>query len=1009
MGGIVQATVQRLDTMMSRTALFAAAISLALVCTPIVADSAYAQKRVALVIGNSSYRNVPFLANPVKDAQAMAAKFKEAGFAVINASFDVGYLSFKRAIRDFEDAAGEADINVIYYAGHGIEVDGINYMIPVDARLATTRDAQDEAITLDRLLEAGEGAKQLSLVILDSCRDNPFVHMKPKRTAALRSVTVKPGVTIVEPTHSNTLIYYAARKGSGAEDGDGDHSPFTTALLKYLFVPGQDIRFAFGKVRDEVLKQTGSKQEPFVTGTFGDTIVALNPAPEAPVPAGRGAKPVLDGQAEQIEKDHYEFVKEVGSVKAWKVFLLQHPNGFYSDLARAQLDKAEKLAVLQPDKQPSATPTPTSEEQRTWDRIKDTSNAALLRDFIKRYPTSPLANTAQTRLDAIEREAKEREENARKEREAKAAEEARQKAEREAALKRAEEERKARAAEEARQKAEREAVLKRAEEERLKKLAAEEAQKKAEREAARKREEEERAAKAAEAARQKAERDAVLKREEEERRVKAAAEAERQRVEREAARKREEEERAVQAAEAERQKAERDAVLKREEEERRAKAAAEAERQRVEREAARKREEEERAAQAAEAARQKAEHEAALKREEEEQRAKAATEAERQRVEREAALKRAEEERQAKAAEAARQKAERDAALKRAEEERQAKAAAEAERQRVEREAALKRAEEERQAKAAEAARQKAEREAALKRAEEERAAKAAVEAERARIEREAALKRAEEERQAKEAEAARLKGEREAALKRAEEERAAKAAAEAERQRIEREAALKRAEEERTAKAAEAERQRAEREAALQRAEEERKAKVELVRSAQVELARIGCYVGTPDGEAGAGTREAIKRYQTLRNQKVSNIEINEGFVSELREQSARICPLTCPPGKVAEGEICVVAQPPAVAPAAAPVVRHNVEPEPRRERAKQEEPRTRPVARQRDNEEKPVRRERASREEPRRERASREESRPRVRQEASSPRSSGGGGGGGGGGGHGPIGVGF
>jgi Caspase domain/Putative peptidoglycan binding domain len=997
---------------MRRTALFAAAISLALFCTPVWSDSAYAQKRVALVIGNSGYRNVPFLPNPIKDAKAMVAKFQEAGFAVVKANYDVGYLGFKRAIREFEDAAADADITVVFYAGHGIEVDGVNYMIPVDAKLVTTRDAQDEAITLDRLLEAAEGAKQLSLVILDSCRDNPFVHMKPKRTAALsRAVTVKPGMNVVEPTNSNTLIYYAARKGSGAEDGDGEHSPFTSALLRHLFVPGQDIRFAFGKVRDDVLRQTGNKQEPFVTGSFGSTLVALAPAPEAPTLSTADTKLKPDVKSEQVEKEHYEFVKEVGSAKAWKVFLLQHPNGFYSDLARAQLDKAEKqekekLAAVEPDKLP-LVPTPTTEEQRAWDRIKDSGNAAWLRDFIKRYPTSPLATSAQTRLDAIEQQAREREEKARQEREAKAAEEARQKAERAEALRRAEEERKAKAAEEARLKAEREAALKREAEERLAKLAAEEARKKAEREVARKREEAERQAKAAEEARLKAEREAALKREEEERRVKAAVEAERARVEREAALKRAEEERQVKAAEAARLKAEHEAALKREEEEQRAKAAAEAERQKIEREAALKRQEEERQAKAAEAARQKAERDAALKREEEEQRATAATEAEKLRVEREAALRRQEEERQAKAEEAARLKAEHEAALKQAGEERAAKAAVEAERQRIEREAALKRAEEERQAKAAEATRLKAEREAALKRAEEERAAKAAVETERQRIEREATLKRQVEERQAKAAEAARLKAEHEAALKRAEEERAAKAAAEAERQKIEREAALKRAEEERAAKAAEAERLKVEREAALKRAEEERKAKIELVRQAQTELARIGCFGGDADGNLNVATKAAIKKYQAQRGRPASNAEITDSLVSDLRGQSARICPLTCPTGQVAEGEHCVAAQPPAIVPA--PVVRHNVEPEekPRRERAKQEEPRTRPVAHQRDNDERPSRRERA-REEPRRERASREESRPRVRQEASTPRYSGGGGGGGGGG-HGPIGVGF
>src|SRR6516164_5334978 len=180
---------------MRRASLFAAAIALALVCTPVLSGTAWAEKRVALVIGNSAYKNVPALPNPTRDARAIADKFQESGFAVVKASYDLGYLDFKRAIREFEDAAADADVIVIYYAGHGIEVDGTNYVIPVDARLASTRDAQDEAITLDRLLEASEGAKQLSLIILDACRDNPFVRMKPKRTAALmRSVKVNAGM-----------------------------------------------------------------------------------------------------------------------------------------------------------------------------------------------------------------------------------------------------------------------------------------------------------------------------------------------------------------------------------------------------------------------------------------------------------------------------------------------------------------------------------------------------------------------------------------------------------------------------------------------------------------------------------------------------------------------------------------------------------------------------------------------------------------------------------------------
>jgi uncharacterized caspase-like protein len=165
---------------MNRTLLRALALIAALLCTIVGPDAADAQKRVALVIGNSAYKNLRVLRTPVKDAQAMAAKFKQAGFAVVKANYDLGSFAFKRAITEFEDAATGADIVVVYYAGHGIEVDGVNYVIAVDARLAEARDAQDEAITLDRLLQASEGAKQLSLVILDACRDNPFARMKGK-------------------------------------------------------------------------------------------------------------------------------------------------------------------------------------------------------------------------------------------------------------------------------------------------------------------------------------------------------------------------------------------------------------------------------------------------------------------------------------------------------------------------------------------------------------------------------------------------------------------------------------------------------------------------------------------------------------------------------------------------------------------------------------------------------------------------------------------------------------
>jgi hypothetical protein len=824
---------------MNRPVLSAASLVLGLFIAIVWSDAGFADRRVALVIGNSAYQNVTALPNPTKDAQAIAAKFQEAGFSVVSTHSDLGNLPFKRAIRQFEDAATDADVAVVFYAGHGIEIRGTNFLIPVDARLASDRDAEDEAITLDRLLQSVEGAKRLGLVILDACRDNPFArNMKRSRTAVLRAIT--PGLTAVEPVSSNTLIAYAAKAGTSAEDGLGENSPFTNALLNNLFVKGLDIRLAFGRIRDEVLKTTRGRQEPFVYGSIGGDSISVVPAPAQPTLA-------IDPQGERAD---YELVEKIGTKRAWEVFLSQHQKGFYAELARQQLDK---LAALEPPKPPTPSTPAVSEEQRFWDRIKDSGNAAQLRDFIKRYPSSPLANTAQVRLEALEREVREREEKARLEREAKAAEVARQQAERD---------QKARA---------------------------------------------EREAKATEATRQQAEREAK-------------------------------------AAEIERQNAEREAAVKRAEQERRTKLAEEAR------------------AKQEQAARQQAQRE-----------------------------EKARAEREAKAAEAARQQAEREANV------------AETERQKAEREAAAKLAEEERTAKLAEAARVKQE------------------EAARQQAEREATAKRAQEQQIANLREAA--PANQEAACAR-EQDLLDSLIAAGSKGWVQED--LKRLGQRLTC-----ERLRPKVIAALQAVEQGRNLSVvavepskpatnkfELVRSTQKELARIGCFNGGVDGILSVATKTAIRRYLAERGRAGTEMEITDRFVSELMDQSSRVCPLVCPTGKVAEGDQCVAARP--TAPAAQQKDTDEAERSGGRQKARQE-PKSKPVARPKETE-KPVarqkdseedRRPRARQQESKPQRARQEEARPqpRVRQEArsSAPRYSGGGGGGGGGG-HGPtIGVGF
>lgn len=282
-----------------------------------------AEKRVALIIGNGAYQHAPQLSNPVNDARAIGELFRKAGFDAVDARENLGSLEIKRAIREFTAQTRDADIAVVYFAGHGIEVSGINYLIPVDAKLANDFDAEDEALALDRIVRALEPARRLRLVILDACRDNPFLRTM-QRTIATRAVT--GGLAKVEPTSTDTLIAFAAKAGSTAADGDGGNSPFTAALLKNIAVPGLDVRLAFGRVRDDVIKSTGNRQEPFVYGSLGGATVALVPEPKrAPPPAAN---------AIDIRRD-YELAERIGTVRAWDSFLAQHKTGFYADLARA--------------------------------------------------------------------------------------------------------------------------------------------------------------------------------------------------------------------------------------------------------------------------------------------------------------------------------------------------------------------------------------------------------------------------------------------------------------------------------------------------------------------------------------------------------------------------------------------------------------------------------------------------------------------------------------------------
>ncbi|MBR0858885.1 caspase family protein [Bradyrhizobium liaoningense] len=373
---------------------------LLIVATWLGTGSALAEKRVALVMGNSAYKNVAKLANPANDAALVGGMLGKAGFDTVDVKLDLNVVDMRKALREFGSKAREADIAVIYYAGHGIELDGTNYLIPTDAALETDTDVLDEAFPLDRVLFAIEPAKQLRLVILDACRDNPFAKTM-KRTVASRAIG--RGLAKVEPTSPNTMVAFAAKAGSTASDGDARNSPFATALVERLPMPGLDLRKAFGFVRDDVLKTTGYKQEPYVYGSLGGDDVPLVAA--KPVIAGPQANPDAE-----IRRD-YELALQLGTRDGWTAFLGQYPDGFYANLAKGQLNKiaaeetraaaAEKARQAEDEKSRlAAERAKKAEQEKAAAAAKAAEDAKAAAEKAKQIEEAKAAVAEQRRKDA---------------------------------------------------------------------------------------------------------------------------------------------------------------------------------------------------------------------------------------------------------------------------------------------------------------------------------------------------------------------------------------------------------------------------------------------------------------------------------------------------------------------------------------------------------------------------------------------------------------------------------
>ena len=220
-------------------------------------------RKIALIIGNGAYKNVHELGNPPRDAKLIAAALKDVGFQTVTLSNDLTRDKFFEALRGFASDAEKADWAVVYYAGHGFEIGGVNYLVPVDARLAADKDAETEAVALEQVIAAVGGARKLRLVMLDACRDNPFA---PTMQRTMELKLVDKGFSNIEPA-AGFMVVYAAKHGETALDGDGVDSPFATAVARDIKEPHVEVRKLFDLVRDDVWSASKHQQQPFTYGS----------------------------------------------------------------------------------------------------------------------------------------------------------------------------------------------------------------------------------------------------------------------------------------------------------------------------------------------------------------------------------------------------------------------------------------------------------------------------------------------------------------------------------------------------------------------------------------------------------------------------------------------------------------------------------------------------------------------------------------------------------------------
>ena len=319
--------------------------------------AARAESHVALVIGNAAYETAAPLNNTINDAEDIANKLMDIGYDV-DVEIDASFQDMRVALRDFARKSRKAEIALLYFAGHGIEVNKHNFLVPVDADLVSVDEVEFQAIPLHHLTHAVSGAKELSVVMLDACRDNPFLKSM-QREASNRSVGSR-GLAKFEVKNQQSIVSFAASEGEVASDGAGRNSPYAAAILTHLAKPNLEVNWFFRHVREDVLNSTRNQQEPASYNKLSTKALFLHPAGKMPdgvipevSPRNDTAEPSPDPRSQKLmeAKALWQDIKTIDDIAILEDFAKAYSGTFYAQMALRRvksLKEEQRVAALPP-------------------------------------------------------------------------------------------------------------------------------------------------------------------------------------------------------------------------------------------------------------------------------------------------------------------------------------------------------------------------------------------------------------------------------------------------------------------------------------------------------------------------------------------------------------------------------------------------------------------------------------------------------------------------------------